>query len=265
MTTADSLLAAENLHRTYRRRKGRGSRCAEVRAVAGVSLGLDRGETIGIVGQSGSGKSTLARLLLALEKPDRGAVQFQGRSISDLPEARVRPLRRRMQAVFQDPSTSLDPCLRVGTIIAEPLVAHSIGNASDRRRRVSELLDQVGLPATSAGRFPREFSGGERQRIAIARALSTDPYLLILDEPTSSLDVSVQAQIIDLMAALRRANELALIWISHDLAVVREVCERVAIMHGGQFVEQGSTARVLDSPEHPYTRALLDAAPHNNR
>jgi peptide/nickel transport system ATP-binding protein len=230
-------------------------------AVSGVSFRLDRGEAIGIVGESGSGKSTLARLLLALERPDQGVVRFEGQPISELPESQVRPLRQHFQAVFQDPSTSLDPCLRVGTIVAEPLVAHSIGTASERRQRVAELLDQVGLPSDAVDHHPKEFSGGERQRIAIARALATSPQLLILDEPTSSLDVSVQAQILDLMADLRQAHELALVWISHDLEVVRDVCEGVAVMRDGRFVEEGPTARVLDTPEHPYTRALLDAAP----
>jgi ABC-type microcin C transport system duplicated ATPase subunit YejF len=230
-------------------------------AVSGVSFRLDRGEAIGIVGESGSGKSTLARLLLALERPDQGVVRFEGQPISELPESQVRPLRQHFQAVFQDPSTSLDPCLRVGTIVAEPLVAHSIGTASKRRQRVAELLDQVGLPSDAVDHHPKEFSGGERQRIAIARALATSPQLLILDEPTSSLDVSVQAQILDLMADLRQAHELALVWISHDLEVVRDVCEGVAVMRDGRFVEEGPTARVLDTPEHPYTRALLDAAP----
>jgi ABC-type microcin C transport system duplicated ATPase subunit YejF len=265
MSASDPLLVAEDLHRSYRRSVAYGSRFAEIKAVAGVSLRLDRGEAIGIVGGSGSGKSTLARLLLALERPDRGTVRFDGQTISDLPEARVRPLRRNLQAVFQDPGASLDPCLRVGTIIEEPLVAHSIGSASERRQCVAELLGQVDLPAASADQHPKEFSGGERQRIAIARALATGPQLLILDEPTSSLDVSVQAQILDLMAELRRTHELALVWISHDLEVVRNVCERVAVMFEGVFVEQGPTARVLDRPEHPYTRALLDAAPHINR
>jgi len=261
MSTGEPLLVAEDLYRKYRRRKGPGAPSTGVAAVDGVSLRLDRGEAIGIVGQSGSGKSTLARLLLALERPDRGSVRFEGQPISDLPEARIRSMRRHFQAVFQDPSTSLDPCLRVGTIVAEPLVAHSIGDPSRRRQRVAELLDQVGLPSASADKYPREFSGGERQRIAIARALATRPRLLILDEPTSSLDVSVQAQILDLMALLRQVNELALVWISHDLEVVRDVCEGVAVMRDGKFVEQGPTARVLDRPEHPYTQALLDAAP----
>jgi ABC-type glutathione transport system ATPase component len=261
MSTADPLLVAEGLQRSYRQRTGVGSRPGGIEAVDGVSLQLDRAESLGIVGGSGSGKSTLARLLLALERPDKGVVRFRGNPISTLPESRIRPLRRDFQAVFQDPSASLDPCLRVGTIVAEPLVAHSIGSGSERRQRIAELLAQVGLSPQAAGKRAREFSGGERQRIAIARALATGPRLLILDEPTSSLDVSVQAQIIDLMTALRRRHELALVWISHDLAVVRDVCDKVAVMFDGKFVEEGPTAQVLENPRHSYTRALLDAAP----
>ena len=262
MSTADALLVAEDLHRSYRRRGVRGTAPATVKAVAGVSFHLDRAAGFGIVGGSGSGKSTLARLLLALEDPDRGTVRFEGHPISTWPESRVRPLRRRFQAVFQDPSLSLDPCLRVGTIIAEPLAAHAIGNTADRRERVADLLDHVGLPAVVADRYPKAFSGGERQRIAIARALATGPDLLILDEPVSSLDVSVQAQILDLISELRRRHDLALVLISHDLEVVRDVCERVAVMRDGVFVETGLTADVLNKPQNPYTRALLSAVPH---
>jgi peptide/nickel transport system ATP-binding protein len=261
MSTADALIVAEDLHRSYRRHGGRQTGPAVIKAVTGVSLHLRPAEAIGIVGGSGAGKSTLARLLLALERPDRGVVHFEGQPISDLPESRVRPLRRRFQAVFQDPSTSLDPCLRVATIIAEPLVAHSIGGTADRRKRVAELLDQVGLPAAAADQHPRAFSGGERQRIAIARALATGPRLLILDEPVSSLDASVQAQILDLIAELRQKHELALVLISHDLEVVRDVCDRVAVMKDGIFVEEGATAQVLGRPQHQYTQALLEAAP----
>lgn len=262
MSTADAVLVAEDLHRSYRRRGARGTAPATVKAVAGVSFHLDRAAGLGIVGGSGSGKSTLARLLLALEEPDRGSVRFEGHPISRWPESRVRPLRRRFQAVFQDPSLSLDPCLRVGTIIAEPLAAHAIGSAADRRARVADLLDQVGLPAVAADRYPKAFSGGERQRIAIARALATGPELLILDEPVSSLDVTVQAQILDLIAELRRKNDLALVLISHDLEVVRDVCERVAVMRDGVFVETGPTTDVLNEPKNTYTRALLSAVPH---
>lgn len=260
MSTADALMVADDLHRSYRRRGKRGDGSSMVEAVAGVSFDLDPGETLGIVGGSGAGKSTLARLLLALERPDRGVVRFGGHPISNWPETRVRPLRKRFQAVFQDPSLSLNPCLRIGTIVAEPLVAHSIGGKAERRKRVTELLDQVGLPAAAADRHPSEFSGGERQRIAIARALATGPQLLILDEPVSSLDVSVQAQILDLISALRRQHDLAIVLISHDLDVVRGVCERVAVMHHGTLVEDGPTAQIFEDPRHPYTHALVKAA-----
>lgn len=261
MSTADALLIAEDLHRSYRRRGIPGAGPSMVEAVAGVSFHVDPVESLGIVGGSGAGKSTLARLLLALERPDRGLVRFEGHPISRWPESRVRPLRQRFQAVFQDPSLSLDPCLRIGTIIAEPLVAHDIGDPADHRNRVAEILDQVGLPAAAADQYPREFSGGERQRIAIARALATDPRLLILDEPVSSLDVSVQAQILDLIAELRQQHELAMVLISHDLEVIREVCGRIAVMHHGTFVEEGQTAHIFERPQHPYTRALLEATP----
>ena len=262
MSQADALVVADDLHRSYRRRGMRGTGPSTVEAVAGVSFHLDPAETLGIVGGSGAGKSTLARLLLALERPDRGIVRFEGNPISEWPESRVRPLRQRFQAVFQDPSLSLDPCLRIGTIIAEPLVAHAIGGRAERQKRVTELLDQVGLPAAAANLHPSEFSGGERQRIAIARALATKPQLLILDEPVSSLDVSVQAQILDLISELRQRHRIAVILISHDLEVVREICERIAVMHHGVFVEEGPTASVLERPQHEYTRALLEATPH---
>jgi peptide/nickel transport system ATP-binding protein len=256
----EMLLVARALHRSYRR-PGRSRSSETIAAVSGVSFGLEPSAALGIVGQSGSGKSTLARLLLAIEKPDRGDVQFDGHPISDLPEQRIRPLRRRFQAVFQDPGLSLDPCLRVGTIVAEPLVAHGIGSSADRKQRVAELMAQVGLPPDAANRHPKAFSGGERQRIAIARALATGPELLILDEPVSSLDAPVQSQILDLICALRKRHDLALVFISHDLEVVRDVCERVAVMKAGVFVEEGPTSQVLESPGHPYTRALLDARP----
>ena len=258
MTTGNPLLEAEDLHRSY---PHRGRSDDRVEAVAGIDFAVDVGEAFGIVGQSGAGKSTLARLLLALETPDRGWVRFDGHPISSLPEQEVRILRRRFQAVFQDPSTSLDPRLTVETIIAEPLRAHRIGNAAQRRARVRELLDGVGLPAGSERSYPNSFSGGERQRIAIARALAPEPQLLILDEPVSSLDVSVQAQILDLIMELRRRLGLTIVLIAHDLAVVREVCDRVAVMHRGVFVETGAIGEVLDRPTHPYTRALLEAAP----
>jgi len=258
MSGRDPLLQAEDLHKSY---PHRGGDPRPVHAVAGVSLALARGDTFGIVGASGSGKSTLARLLLALEPPDRGEVRFNGQPITNLPETTLRPLRKHFQAVFQDPSSSLDPRLRVGTIVAEPLAAHRIGSSAERRRRVREILDQVGLKAGAENQYPHAFSGGERQRIAIARALAPRPQLLILDEPVSSLDVTVQAQILDLVGELRTMYDLTLVLISHDLDVVREICQRVAVMNQGAFVETGPTDTVLSRPTHAYTRALLEAAP----
>jgi oligopeptide/dipeptide ABC transporter ATP-binding protein len=256
---SDWLLEAHDLRRTYRSHDRPDER---ITAVDGVSLKIERGEWHGLVGESGSGKSTLARLLLALERPDHGTVLLDGQPISRLPEARVRPLRRRFQAVFQDPIASLNPRLRVATIVAEPLVAHGIGSSADRRRRVGELLALVGLSPDAARRFPGAFSGGERQRIAIARALAPDPELLVLDEPLSNLDVTVQAQILELLGDLHRRFGLTALLVSHDLAVVREVSNRVTVMFRGVFVEQGATGEVLGRPGHPYTRALLAAAPH---
>ena len=256
----EPLLQAEGLWRSYARRGPGGPAGPVVEAVRDVSLAVGRGEALGIVGRSGSGKSTLARLLLALEPPDRGSVRFKCRLISGVAEAEVRPLRRFFQAVFQDPSTSLDPCLKVGTIVAEPLAAHRIGSAGERRRRVSAALERVGLPAGAVGRFPDEFSGGERQRIAIARAIAPEPELLILDEPLSSLDVSVQARILDLIADLRAQLDLSLVMISHDLAVIRGLCGRVIVMHGGEVVDEGPTEEVFRNPRHDVTRQLIEAA-----
>jgi peptide/nickel transport system ATP-binding protein len=257
MSTAEPLLVADDLCRRYR---GTNAPAKDVTAVNGVSFGLAPGEALAIVGRSGSGKSTLVRLLLAIEKPDHGIVHFEGRVISNVPESQIRPLRRHFQAVFQDPGASLDPCLRVGAIVAEPLAAFKIGDTRDRRRRVREVLDQVGLPVGSENLYADAFSGGERQRIAIARALAPEPRLLVLDEPVSSLDASVQSEIIDLLSDLRDHYGLALIMISHDLAVVRDLCERVAVMHEGSFVETGRIEHVLAQPEHPATQALLEAS-----
>ncbi len=265
MSSRSPLLVAEDLARTYRRRGKAGGVSGAHAAVDGVSLAVNSGEAVGVVGESGSGKSTLTRLLLALEKPDRGTVRFGDVIISDLPEAVVRPLRRHFQAVFQDPSTSLDPCLTVGHIISEPLDAHQIGTRAERRQRVADMLERVGLSVDAARQYPSAFSGGERQRIAIARALAPAPQLLVLDEPVSSLDVSIQAQILDLVSELHRRHDLAMVLISHDLGVVRRVCERVCVMYRGKFVETGPTELVLKNPEHPYTKELLAASPRPPR
>jgi peptide/nickel transport system ATP-binding protein len=230
-----------------------------VHALQGVDLSVVRGDRFGIVGESGSGKSTLARLLVALDQPQAGEVRFEDTPVSGRKERDLRFLRRQAQIVFQDPMSSLDPRMRVREIVLEPLQALSI--AGDHGARVRELLEAVGLPADAATRYPHQFSGGQRQRIAIARALAPGPSLLVADEPVSALDVPVRAQILDLLRDLTVELRLTLVFISHDLAVVRYLCDRIAVMHEGRVVEVGETHDVYDSPQHPYTRALLDAVP----
>ena len=217
-------------------------------ALGGVSFELRRGETLGVVGESWSGKTTLVRLLLGLERPDGGAVVYHGGS-----------LRREVQAVFQDPAGALDPRMRVGDIVLEPLRVMRI--ADDRRGRLEELLDAVGLPRAAARRYPHEFSGGQRQRIAIARALAPRPRVLLADEPVSALDVSVRAQILNLLEDLRFGFDLTLLLVSHDLSVVRHLCDRVLVMHRGEVVESGDTRAIFRAPAHPYTRTLLESIP----
>jgi peptide/nickel transport system ATP-binding protein len=217
-------------------------------AVDDVTFELDREETLGVVGESGSGKTTLMKLLLGLEKPDGGTVSYRGES-----------LRREVQVVFQDPASALDPRMRVGEIITEPLTVLRI--AGDHQARLAELLEAVGLPRAAARRYPHEFSGGQRQRIAIARALAPRPSVLIGDEPVSALDVSVRAQILNLLEDLRVGFQLTLILVSHDLSVVRHMTDRVLVMQGGRIVEQGATREVFRGPRHPYTQLLLESIP----
>ncbi|MCP5367349.1 MAG: ATP-binding cassette domain-containing protein [Hyphomicrobiales bacterium] len=232
------------------------------RALHGVSLEVRAGESFGIVGESGCGKSTLARAVLALETPSAGTVEFMGEDLFALSASRLRGMRRHMQMVFQDPYGSLDPRHKVGRIVAEPLDMLEAGlGRRERRRRVAESLGRVRLNGSDADKYPHEFSGGQRQRIAIARALITHPRLIVADEPVSALDVSVQAQVLNLMSDLRRDQGLTYLFISHDLSVVRHVTDRVAVMYLGRIVEQGETAQVFAQPRHPYTRALLDAVP----
>ena len=250
------LLELTGLKKHYRSRDGSGV----VHAVDGVSLTLAEGETLGIVGESGCGKSTLARLALRLVEPTAGAIRFAGEDLLALGPRALRARRRDMQIVFQDPYAALDPRLSVGTLIAEPLVIHRVGDRASRRRRVAELLDLVGLPQEAAGRYPHEFSGGQRQRIAIARALVLKPRFIVLDEPTSALDMSVQAQIVDLLRELQTRYGLAYLFISHDLKVVRAMAHEILVMKDGRIVEAGPTERVMDAPEHPYTKALMAAA-----
>jgi peptide/nickel transport system ATP-binding protein len=230
-------------------------------AVDRVDLAIGRGETVGVVGESGSGKSTLGRLMLGLLKPAHGDVAFDGQSLAGLSGGAWRRLRRRMQIVFQDPYGSLDPRRTVGAQIADGLAIHGLCPRAERADRVAAALAQVGLDAGHATRFPHEFSGGQRQRVGIARALATGPEFLVADEPVSSLDVSIQAQILELLGRLRHDLGLALMFISHDLPVVRHLSDRVAVMYLGRIVEEGPTRAVFAAPAHPYTRALLAATP----
>ncbi|RCV52207.1 ABC transporter ATP-binding protein [Marinitenerispora sediminis] len=232
-----------------------------VRAVRGVSLRVDPGEVLGLVGESGSGKSTVGRCAAALQHPTSGTVHIAGRDVTGLPARRLRPLRRDFSIVFQDPASSLDPRMTVGDSVAEPLRMHRVCRGRALAGRVAELLDSVALGAGMRDRYPHELSGGQRQRVSIARALALEPRLLIADEPTSALDVSVQAEILDLFLDLQRRLGFGCLFISHDLAVVELLADRVAVMRGGEIVESGPASRVLGEPDHPYTRALLAAAP----
>ncbi len=247
------ILAARGVSKVYGGQRGLG-----VRALADVDVSIAEGATVGIVGESGSGKSTLARLLMALETPTTGEIRYRGEVVSGLPERRLRSFRRRVQIVFQDPMSSLDPRMRVHDILAEPLRALDAG---DERTRVPELLDAVGLPRTSARLYPHEFSGGQRQRIAIARALGPMPEVLVADEPVSALDVSVRAQILNLLKRLIGEFSLTLVFISHDMAVVRHLCDEVVVLYRGEIVETGETDQIYARPRHEYTRALLAAVP----
>ncbi len=234
---------------------------AVVRAVDGVSLAIAAGETLGLVGESGCGKSTLGRLVLRLIEPTAGDVLFEGRSLRGLGGDDLRAVRRAMQIVFQDPYGSLNPRLRVADIVGEGLLVHRIGTREERRERVRALLALVGLPQDAGDRYPHEFSGGQRQRIGIARALAVEPRFIVADEAVSALDVSIQAQILNLLQDLKRRLGLTLLFISHDLRVVEHLSDRVAIMYLGKLVEVGTRQEVYDDPRHPYTRTLLAAVP----
>ncbi|MFI6502885.1 ABC transporter ATP-binding protein [Nonomuraea typhae] len=233
-------------------------RFKDVRAVRGVSFTVRPGETLGLVGESGCGKSTTARAIVRLLEPSAGTIRFDGRDITHLSHRELRPLRRDLQMIFQDPHSSLNPRQTVGQIIANPLVVQGVPGV---KAKVGELLDMVGLIPEHAGRYPHEFSGGQAQRIGIARALATRPKLVIADEPVSALDVSVQAQIVNLLEELQRELGLTYIFIAHDLSVVRRVSDRVAVMYLGRIVETGAGDALYDGPAHPYTRALLSAVP----
>jgi oligopeptide/dipeptide ABC transporter ATP-binding protein len=238
---------------------GRGA--GRVRAVDGVSFSVAAGETFAIVGESGCGKSTVARLVLRLIDPTSGSIRLDGRELTNLAGPELREVRGRLQIIFQDPYGSLNPRMTVGDMLAEPLMLHDVVPVAQRRERMLELLSVVGLRADAALRYPHEFSGGQRQRLAIARALASDPRVIFCDEPVSALDVSIQAQILNLLADLQKRFGLAFVFISHDLAVVRHIAARIAVMYLGRFVETGPAARIFAQPRHPYTRALLAAVP----
>ncbi len=233
----------------------------DIKAVDGVTLSIQRGETLGLVGESGCGKSTLGRAILRLYEPTSGRIVFDGRDISHLGETELRPLRRQMQMVFQDPFASLNPRHSVGRIVGEPLRAHALASGGDVTKRVRDLLEIVGLPADAVGRYPHEFSGGQRQRIGVARSLAVNPSFIVADEPVSALDVSIQAQILNLLESLQADFDLTYLFISHDLAVVRHISDRIAVMYLGSVVEVSPAEALYESPLHPYTISLLSAVP----
>ena len=256
------LVEAKNIRKWFPIKKWFFEKQAYVKAVDDVTLNLYRGETLGIVGESGCGKSTMARTLLRLIEPTDGEIIYDGMDLRALKGKELRKLRSRMQIVFQDPYSSLNPRMKIGEIISEPMIISGMKkNQAECMDRVYELLDMVGLDPTYVDRFPHEFSGGQRQRIVIARAIATNPELLICDEPVSALDVSVRAQVLNLLEELQEKLNLTYMFISHDLSVVEHLCDRVAIMYLGQLMELGTVDQIYDNPSHPYTQALLSAIP----
>ena len=257
------LLQVTDLHKHFPIREGLliERKVGEVKAVNGVTFEIAQGETLGLVGESGSGKSTTGYCILQLLKPTSGSVKFEGVELTELGREGMRRMRREMQIIFQDPYSSLDPRMTVGDIVGEPLVVHGIGNRRERALRIRELLDVVGFNPSFTNRYPHEFSGGQRQRIGIARALALSPKLIVCDEPVSALDVSIQAQILNLLRDLQREFDIAYLFVAHDLAVVRQVSHRVAVMYLGHIVETAPSQVIYSNPLHPYTHSLLSAVP----
>ena len=256
-----ALLEVRDLVKEFSRKRGLLAPQSVIRAVDGVSFTIDQGETFGLVGESGSGKTTTGRCILRLIEPTSGQVRFKGEDVLAFPPSRMRRARRDMQIVFQDPYSSLNPRMRVSAIVVEPLIIHRIGSRAERHARVAELFELVGLDPSHLSRYPHQFSGGQRQRIGLARALALNPCFIIADEPVSALDVSVQAQVVNLLMDLQERLKLTYLFIAHDLRLVRHICSRVAVMYLGRIVEMGETESLFAAPAHPYTRALLSAIP----
>ncbi len=253
------LISASNLKTHYKTRDGL------LRSVDGVDLVVERGETVGLVGESGCGKSTLGKTLLRLVDPTGGRIEFKGEDITALDQRRLRNVRKSIQMIFQDPFASLNPRHTIGEILEAPLIVHQAGSPPERRRTVASIVAKVGLPADAINRYPHEFSGGQRQRIGIARALLLNPELIVCDEPVSALDLSIQAQILNLLVEMKKEFGLSYLFISHDLSVVRYFCDRVLVMYLGRIVESADNKTLWSDPRHPYTRALMAAVPDPSR
>jgi peptide/nickel transport system ATP-binding protein/oligopeptide transport system ATP-binding protein len=263
-STRQPLLRVEGLKKHFESARLSGAHGRPIKAVDGVSLTIEAGQTLGLVGESGSGKSTVGRLIVRLLKPTAGRIFIEGVETTDLSRSALRPFRRQMQIVMQDPYASLNPRMKTGDIVGVPLRNYREFSRAERRKRVLDLLERVGLSPDHAGRFPHEFSGGQRQRIGIARALALEPRLVVLDEPVSALDVSVQAQIVNLLKDLQEDLGLAYLLIAHDLSIIKHACDEVAVMYLGRIVESGSRHDLYDNPTHPYSQALLSAVPVAN-